>query len=702
MQLWVYCKKDAGGVSDPPFAQLNELALILASVAKPMAARGAPKADFLWHRSDGTLADLALRRFPHGDLSALPVGMALEPPNSAQVVDGAAKASTADDYVREGAPVATPHNIAATLAAGTMGDVVRIFDPGFKARTKALCQRVGDPMGKSDGLTRDCEACQTQTTEGFKIRGTHHFPAVNLAITQVRKGRAANIVEKEVDLWCAAGLGYKPPTEAQEVAARQEAKANEGKLARCARQENRASMSPVRRLIAEATSPGPRKSAETAPDTRSGPKELLEFVDEYVLGSEVRDQQGNSPATNIRRLHPPSDMLVCINCASPVIVAMKRRGYPEMDKELILWLETCQFAQSTTRILRSVTASEEVWPNDRGDIFKRGSDALLKGRAVQEDREGGLWTGKVILVLPASAEPGSSSSAYIYPDPDGDSAKKSASRTNAPTREVERWEIERTKAACARAIEAAQARSQEAMNKCMVTIEEVEAANTSGEQLAVIENLGGVIYTMPKELLFDGPWVGNSEAQVTVWTKNKNGKIAEKKAANAKASALGLARDNEWERLAVELAGLEVDGAEGGPRRGPYLDKARMWNADRAKPRKRNLYFRPLDEPALADGQVDGDNGREKQRPRGTSPIRPAGGTREVTPQSEQQGEDADDPQMDEPAAPHPRGLASASLLNSTAERAGNGPVDPGPSELRADQTAGPVLEAGMRAGGWR
>ena len=73
-----------------------------------------------------------------------------------------------------------------------------------------------------------------------------------------------------------------------------------------------------------------------------------------------------------------------------------------------------------------------------------------------------------------------------------------------------------------------------------------------------------------------------------------------------------------------------------------------------------------------------------------------------MTPQSEQQGEDADDPQMDEPAAPHPRGLAPASLLNSTAERAGNGPVDPGPSELRADQTAGPVLEAGMRAGGWR
>ena len=145
-----------------------------------------------------------------------------------------------------------------------------------------------------------------------------------MAITQVRKGRAANIVGKEVDLWCAAGLGYKPPTEAQEATARKDAKAKEGNLARCARQENRASMSPVRRLIAEATSPGPRKSAETAPDTRSGPKELLEFVDEAVLGSEVRDQQGNSPATNIRRLHPPSGMLVCINCASPVIVAKNR------------------------------------------------------------------------------------------------------------------------------------------------------------------------------------------------------------------------------------------------------------------------------------------------------------------------------------------------------------------------------------------
>ena len=52
---------------------------------------------------------------------------------------------------------------------------------------------------------------------------------------------------------------------------------------------------------------------------------------------------------------------------------------PEMDKELILWLETCQFAQGTAQILRSVTASEEAWPRERGDIFKRGSDALLKG-----------------------------------------------------------------------------------------------------------------------------------------------------------------------------------------------------------------------------------------------------------------------------------------------------------------------------------
>ncbi len=40
------------------------------------------------------------------------------------------------------------------------------------------------------------------------VRGTHHFPAVKQATTQVRKGRAANIVGKEVDLWCAAGLGY--------------------------------------------------------------------------------------------------------------------------------------------------------------------------------------------------------------------------------------------------------------------------------------------------------------------------------------------------------------------------------------------------------------------------------------------------------------------------------------------------------------
>ena len=172
-----------------------------------------------------------------------------------------------------------------------------------------------------------------------------------MAITQVRKGRAANIVGKEADLWCAAGLGYKPLTEAQEATARKEAKAKEDNLARCARQENRASMSPVRRLIAEATSPGPRKSAETAPDTRSGPKELLEFVDEYVLGSEVRDQQGNSPATNIRRISP-RDTLVCINCASPIIVAMKRHVNPEMDKELILWLETCQFAQGTAQILK--------------------------------------------------------------------------------------------------------------------------------------------------------------------------------------------------------------------------------------------------------------------------------------------------------------------------------------------------------------
>ncbi len=39
------------------------------------------------------------------------------------------------------------------------------------------------------------------------------------------------------------------------------------------------------------------------------------------------------------------------------------------------------------------------------------------------------------------------------------------------------------------------------MDKIMVTIEEAEAANISGKQLAVIGNLGGVIYyTMPKEL----------------------------------------------------------------------------------------------------------------------------------------------------------------------------------------------------------
>ena len=183
----------------------------------------------------------------------------------------------------------------------------------------------------------------------------------------------------------------------------------------------------------------------------------------------------------------------------------------------------------------------------------------------------------------------------------------------------------------------------------------------------MIENPGGVIYTMPKELLFDGPWAGKSEGQITVWRKNENGKLVGRKAANAKISALYLARDNEWERLDADMAGLVMDGAEGGPQSGSYLDKARQWNADRVKPRKRSLYFRPLNEAALADGQVEGDSGRETQRIRGTSPSRPAGGTREVTPQSEEQGEDADDLQMDEPAAPHPSGLAPANLLNSTA-----------------------------------
>ena len=104
--------------------------------------------------------------------AGLPIGMSLQPPTCERLADGVGKVATRAYFMERGVDEKTATAICAAVAAGTMADVVRLFERCVKARTASLCDAVGDPVGslggsyKRNDTARPCECCGQSTTTG--------------------------------------------------------------------------------------------------------------------------------------------------------------------------------------------------------------------------------------------------------------------------------------------------------------------------------------------------------------------------------------------------------------------------------------------------------------------------------------------------------------------------------------------------------
>ena len=316
---WYYNKKEGNAPVDLSRKQLGELAWIIASVSKPMSPSGPAEEPCTWIQEDGRVVSLALRNFPLGDLTGLPVGAALHPPGCERLVDGVGATSTVDYFVRQSLPEEVAIDICANVAAGTMTDTTRVFEPLTKARAVCVSEAVGDTIGVKmggeygggDNLTRPCEVCAELTTTGFvvynKIRATA-TPAVREAIAALQEKRVKKTVERELDTWRALGLGHQEMTPQQ----REQFAAEQAKAASVAKTQQQNKDRGVRRArggggpSAEcAASPPVLPKAPVQHDDRDGPAELRRHISDATRGAD-------------------RSMLVCMRCAGPVIVAKAR------------------------------------------------------------------------------------------------------------------------------------------------------------------------------------------------------------------------------------------------------------------------------------------------------------------------------------------------------------------------------------------
>ena len=192
--------------------------------------------------------------------------------------------------------------------------------------------------------------------------------------------------------------------------------------------------------------------------------------------------------------------------------------------------------------------------------FSAWEYAEFKGQAVLDNEEGGSRLGKVALVLPPI--PGQDMPAGVYICWDHEDGEQA---------ESVRWSLDRMVEASSRARLTTQRRNDEQIAKSMISREEIATAAGNGEFI-VIEHFGGVVYTISRDLLFvDG---GNS---ISMWRKDKNGKLPCKAGRVDKAVALDRVREAEFERLA-EDSELAAEAEGDGSTPNLIMERARRWH----------------------------------------------------------------------------------------------------------------------------
>ena len=126
-----------------------------------------------------------------------------------------------------------------------------------------------------------------------------------------------------------------------------------------------------------------------------------------------------------------------------------------------------------------------------------------------DDDAGGSRTGVVALVLPPLPGQGKPAGAYIgWDEPEGGQP------------ESVRWSIDHTVAASGRARLAIQTRTDEQIAKSNISEAEIMVA-CEGDEIVVIDNFGGVAYSVQRSRLFE-----HGGGLVSMWRKDKSGKLS--------------------------------------------------------------------------------------------------------------------------------------------------------------------------------
>ena len=107
-----------------------------------------------------------------------------------------------------------------------------------------------------------------------------------------------------------------------------------------------------------------------------------------MCSSDLDERDGPQDFTQCLRdtVYQAKELLVCMNCAGPLIVAIKRHQEPERDwsTEDVMWRELVSIAQGLPTTIRKHQVEHGRWPIEREDVFKRARWEDLKARRYVE------------------------------------------------------------------------------------------------------------------------------------------------------------------------------------------------------------------------------------------------------------------------------------------------------------------------------
>jgi hypothetical protein len=324
--------------------------------------------------------------------------------------------------------------------------------------------------------TRPCEACGEKTMAGWRINEAALDGASDARrlVDNLREIRMNQILYSELSEWRKAGMGHRPPSTQKAARQKEATTIAEAQIVADRRQsiEDRDARLAMRKGQAIHAKPKP----ETVHDARNGPREFTDFVRNAVFGA--------------------PDMLVCLNCAGPVILAIKKhreQGERKWSVESALWHELASIAQGQPTTLPRRKVAEGRWFEDRVDLFQRGHCGELKGQTILS--EGGQ-KGKVVLVGQKASGDELPKKAYVY--------------WNSEPPELKLMDIDEVQAACTRAKEEKLRLAEELLEKSMISLQEIQVAHPD-EDLVQIENAGAACYTIRRIDLFKDPWAPGNE-----------------------------------------------------------------------------------------------------------------------------------------------------------------------------------------------